>query len=103
MRVHRLTLPVGLLLIAGVSLLSASALDRADVLFANGFFPEAESAYSDALQKNPHDMKVSTVLGMIALFSNRLDDAEKYLRPAAQMGPFQTVAENLLGEVFYRR
>lgn len=90
-------------MLASASLLGATALERGDALFANGFFPEAETAYTDALQKNPHDLKVSTLLGMIALFSNHLDDAEKYLRPAAQAGPFQTVAQNFLGEVFYRR
>jgi hypothetical protein len=103
MRARRLTFLVGSFLLASASLLGATALERGDALFANGFFPEAETAYTDALQKNPHDLKVSTLLGMIALFSNHLDDAEKYLRPAAQAGPFQTVAQNFLGEVFYRR
>jgi hypothetical protein len=84
-------------------MLGASALERADALFANGFFPEAEAAFTDALQKNPHDLKVSTLLGMTDLFSNHLDDAEKYLQRAAETGPFQTVAQNLLGEVYYRR
>ena len=103
MRARRLTFLVGLFLFASASLLGATALERADVLFANGFFPEAEAAYMDALQKNPHDLKVTTLLGMTALFSNHLDDAETYLRRAARTGPFQTVAQNLLGEVFYRR
>jgi hypothetical protein len=103
MRARRLIFFLGLFLLASASLLGATALERGDALFANGFFPEAEAAYTDALQKNPHDLKVSTLLGMIALFSNHLDDAEKYLRPAAQAGPFQTVAQNLLGEAFYRR
>jgi Aspartyl protease/Tetratricopeptide repeat len=103
MRVHRPTFLVTFFLLASASLLGATALERADALFANGFFAEAEAAYTDALQKSPHDLKVSTLLGMTALFSNHLDDAEKYLREAAQTGPFQTVAQNLLGEVFYRR
>jgi hypothetical protein len=103
MRARRVNFVVGLFLLASASLPGATALERADALFANGFFPEAEGAYRDALRKNPHDLKVSTLLGMIALFSNHLDDAEKYLRPAAQTGPFQNVAQNLLGEVFYRR
>ena len=103
MQAHRLTFLVALFLLASASLLGATALERADALFANGFFPEAKSAYSDALQKNPDDLKVSTLLGMVALFSNHLDESEKYLRRAAQTGPFQTVAQNLLGELFYRR
>ena len=103
MRPHRLTLLVGLYLIASASLFGATALDRADAFFANGFFPEAEAAYTDAQHASPHDLKISTLLGMIALFSNHLDDSEKYLRRAAQTGPFQIVAQNLLGEVFYRR
>jgi len=103
MRARRLTFLVGLFFLASASLLDATALERGDALFANGFFPEAEAAYTEILQKNPHDLKVSTLLGMTALFANHLDDAEKYLRRAAQTGPFQTVAQNLLGEVFYRR
>jgi len=103
MRAHRLTSLVALFLLASASLLGATSLERADTLFASGFFPEAEGAYTAALQKNPRDLKVSALLGMTALFSNHLDDAEKYLRKAAQTGPFQNVAQNLLGEVFYRR
>src|SRR5580704_14113919 len=103
MRAPRLIFLVGLFLIAGASLLGASALDRADAMFAEGFFPEAESVYTDALQKNPGDMKINTLLGMIELFSNHLEESEKYLRRAAQHGPFENMAQNLLGEVFYRR
>ena len=73
------------------------------MLFENGVFPEAESVYLDAIHKTPSDRKVSALLGMIELFSNRLDDSEKYLRMAAQPGPFERAAKNLLGEVFYRR
>jgi Aspartyl protease/Tetratricopeptide repeat len=103
MRARRLIALIALFSLTGASLLSAAALDRADVLFENGFFPEAESAYLDAIHKTPSDRKVSALLGMIELFSNRLDDSEKYLRMAAQPGPFERAAKNLLGEVFYRR
>jgi predicted aspartyl protease len=94
---------VGLLLLSTVSLLAATAFERGEALFENGLFPEAESAYLDALQKNPKELRISTRLGMIALFSNQLDDSEKYLRRAARPGPFEAVANNLLGEVSYRR
>jgi tetratricopeptide (TPR) repeat protein len=103
MRVRRLIVFMGLLFFAGTSLLAAAAPDRADALFANGFFPEAEAVYIEALHKHPSDLRVSTLLGLIELFSNHLDNAEKYLRAAAQAGPFQDVAKNLLGELFYRR
>jgi hypothetical protein len=103
MRVRRRIVFIGLLFFAGTSLVAAAALERADALFANGYFPEAEAAYMEALHKNFGDLKVNTLLGMIDLFSNRLDDSEKYLRRAAQTGPFQEVAKNLLGEVYYRR
>jgi hypothetical protein len=94
---------IGLLLLTAASLLAGTAVERAEALFENGLFPEAESAYLDALQKNPKELRISTRLGMIALFSNRLDDAEKYLRRAVRPGPFEAVANNLLGEVSYRR
>ena len=103
MRVRRRIVFIGLLFFAGTSLLAAAALDRADALFANGYFPEAEAAYLEELHKNPGDLKVSTLLGMIDLFSNRLDESEKYLRRAAQTGPFEEPAKNLLGEIYYRR
>jgi hypothetical protein len=103
MRARRLIALIALFSLTGASLLSAAALDRADVLFENGFFPEAESVYLDAIHKTPSDRKVSALLGMIELFSNHLDDSEKYLRIAAQPGPFERAAKNLLGEVFYRR
>lgn len=94
---------IGLLFFAGTSLLAATALERTDALFANGYFPEAEAGYMEALHKNPGDLKVNTLLGTIDLFSNRLDDSDKYLRRGTQSGPFQEVAKNLLGEVYYRR
>ena len=103
MRVRRRIVFIGLLFFAGTSLLAAAALDRADALFANGYFPEAEAAYLEELHKNPGELKVSTLLGMIDLFSNRLDESEKYLRRAAQTGPFEEAAKNLLGEIYYRR
>jgi tetratricopeptide (TPR) repeat protein len=94
---------IGLLFLTAASLLAGTAFERGEALFENGLFPEAETAYLDALQKNPKELRISTRLGMIALFSNRLDDSEKYLRRAAGPGPLQAVANNLLGEVFYRR
>jgi len=103
MRARRLIALIALLFFTGTSLLSAGALDRGEVLFENGFFPEAESAYLDAIHKNPGDRKVATLLGMIELFSNHLDESEKYLRKSAQPGPFEVAAKNLLGELFYRR
>ena len=103
MRTHRLIVLIALLSFSDASLLSAGALDRADMLFENGFFPEAESAYLDVLHRTPGDRKVTTLLGMIELFSNHLDESEKYLRKSAQPGPFEVAAKNLLGELFYRR
>jgi tetratricopeptide (TPR) repeat protein len=103
MRARRPIVVIGVLFLTGVSMLASTTLERADALFENGHFAEAESAYFDALRKNPKDLKANTVLGMIALFSNRLDDSEKYLRRAAQPGPLEALTKSLLGEVFYRR
>jgi hypothetical protein len=94
---------IGLLLLTAASLLAGTTFERAETLFENGLFPEAEAAYLDAHQKNPKELRISTRLGMIALFSNRLDDSEKYLQRAARPGPFEAVANNLLGELSYRR
>lgn len=94
---------IGLLLLTAASLVAGTALDRAESLFENGLFPEAESSYLDVLQKNPKDVRISARLGMIALFSNRFDDSEKYLRKTARPGRFGAVANILLGEAYYRR
>ena len=93
---------IGLLLLTAVSLLAGTAFERGEALFEHGLFPEAESAYLDALQKNPNELRISTRLGMIALFSNRPDDSERYLHRAARPGPLEAVANNLLGELSYR-
>jgi hypothetical protein len=94
---------IGLLLLTAASLLADTTLERAEGLFENGLFPEAEAAYLDALQKNPKELRISTRLGMIALFSNRLDDSEKHLRRAARPGQFEDFADDPLGELSYRR
>ena len=103
MRVRPLIFLGALVFLFVSSLLGAAALERADQLFANGYFPEAEAAYMDALHKNPSDPKINALLGMIELYSNRLAAAEQYLRRAAQEKAFESTVKNLLGEVYYRR
>ncbi len=72
-------------------------------LFKAAKFEEAEKAYAVALAANPRDAVAALRLGQLALFSNRLDEADKRLRQAMEMDSELSSAKALLAEVFYRR
>src|SRR3954454_13234563 len=59
-----------------------SAIDSADRLFQAGKFTEAGKLYSQVVAQNPEDYSAILKLGRIALLSNRLDDAQKWLETA---------------------
>src|SRR4051812_44567328 len=59
-----------------------SAIDSADRLFQAGKFSEAGKIYSQIAAQNPKDYSATLQLGRIALLSNRLDDAQKWLEKA---------------------
>jgi hypothetical protein len=80
-----------------------SGIELADRLFQLGKFAEAGKRYSQIVAQNPKDYSATLQLGRIALLSNRLDDAQKWLGKAISLQPKETDAKVMLAEAFYRR
>ena len=64
-----------------------SEMDSATQLFRAGKFSEAGKLYSQVVAQNPNDYSAILQLGTIALLSNRLDDAQKWLETAISGQP----------------
>jgi Tfp pilus assembly protein PilF len=80
-----------------------SEIDSADRFFQAGKFAEAGKLYSQVVTQNPKDYSATLQLGRIALLSNRLEDAQKWLEKAITLHPGDADAKVMLAEVFYRR
>jgi hypothetical protein len=80
-----------------------SEIDTANRLFQVGKFAEAGKLYSRMAAQNPKDYSATLQLGRIALLSNRLDDAQKWLEEAIALQPGDADAKVVLAEAFYRR
>ena len=78
-------------------------MESADRLFQAGKFDAAGKHYSKIVAQNPKDHSAILRLGRIALLSNRLDEAQKWLEKAKTLQPDDTDAKVMLAEVFYRR
>src|SRR5213080_1093879 len=78
-------------------------MESADRLFQAGKFDAAGKHYSKIVAQNPKDHSAILQLGRIALVSNRLDEAQKWLEKAKTLQPDDTDAKVMLAEVFYRR
>src|SRR6266550_2805042 len=75
-----------------------SEIDSADRLFQVGKFAEAGKLYSQIVAQNPKDYSATLRLGRIALLSNRLDDAQKWLEKAITLQPGDGDAKVMLAE-----
>jgi len=80
-----------------------SGMDSAGQLFRAGKFSEAGKLYSQVAAQNPKDYSAILQLGRIALLSNRLDEAQKWLETALALQPGNADAKIMLAEAFYRR
>ena len=80
-----------------------SEIESADRLFQAGKFAEAGKLYSQIVAQNPKNYSATLQLGRVALLSNRLDDAQKWLEKAITLQPGDADAKIMLAEVFYRR
>jgi hypothetical protein len=80
-----------------------SEVDSADRLFQAGKFAEAGKLYSQIVAQNPKDFSATLQLGHVALLSNRLDDAQKWLEKAISLQPQNVDPKIMLAEAFYRR
>ena len=78
-------------------------IDAAPQLFQAGKFTEAGKLYSRLAAENPQDYAAILQLARIALLSDRLDDAQKWLDKAISLQPEGADAKVMLAEVFYRR
>jgi predicted aspartyl protease len=78
-------------------------IDSANRLFEAGKFAEAGKLYSQIVAQNPKDYSAILQLGGIALLSNRLDDAQKWLEKAITLQPENADPKIMLAEAFYRR
>jgi predicted aspartyl protease len=81
---------------------SQADIELAD-LFKVGQFDEARKGYAQLADKNPNDYSAVLQLGRIALLSNQLEDAKKWLEQALRLRPSDTDAKVMLAEAFYRR
>ena len=80
-----------------------SGIDSANQLFEAGKFAEAGRLYSRIVAQNPKDYSATLQLGRIALLSNRLNDAQKWLQKAITLQPDDSDPKVMLAEAFYRR
>src|SRR5438552_4380253 len=80
-----------------------SEIDSANRLFQAGKFAEAGKLYSQIVARNPKDYSATLQLGRIALLSNRLSEAQKWLQKAITLQPGDADPKVMLAEVFYRR
>ena len=80
-----------------------SEIASADRLFQAGKFAEAGKIYAQIAAQDPKDYPAILRLGRIALLSNRLDDAQKWLERALPSQPADADAKVMLAEAFYRR
>ena len=80
-----------------------SGIDSANRLFEAGKFAEAGKLYSHIVAQNPKDYSATLQLGRIALLSNRLNDAQKWLEKAIALKPNDTDPKVMLAQAFYRR
>jgi hypothetical protein len=77
--------------------------DSAAQLFEAGKFTEARDIYARIVALDPKDYSAILQLGRIALLSNRLDDAQRWLEAAIALEPDDDGAKIMLAETFYRR
>jgi hypothetical protein len=80
-----------------------SPIDSADRLFRTGEFAQADEQYAKIAADHPDDYSATLQLGRIALLSNRLDDAEHWLKRAIDLRPGDADPRVMLAEAYYRR
>jgi hypothetical protein len=68
-----------------------------------GSLPKPLEHYARKAAQDPNDFAAILGLGRVALLSNRLDDARKWLERAVALQPNDADAKVMLAEAFYRR
>jgi hypothetical protein len=80
-----------------------SPMASADRLFEAGEFAVAREQYARIVAEHPDDYPTILGFGRVALLSNRLADAENWLKKASALRPGDTDPKVMLAEVYYRR
>ncbi len=80
-----------------------SNIELANGLFKAGKFERAKKVYKEILAKKPKNFHIILKLGEISLFSNHLNEAEKWLKKAIELRPNERKPKSLLAEVYYRQ
>ena len=78
-------------------------IESADRLFQSGEFAQAGEQYARIAADHPDDYSAILQLGRIALLSNRLGDAESWLKKAIGLRGGEADPKIMLAEVYYRR
>jgi len=91
------------LALAGSAAAAPNAAIEADRLFFAGDFARAQTLYEAVPSGGPRYEAALRQLGAIALYENRLDEAEQALRLAVLQDPTDTKADLLLAEAASRR
>ncbi|HAD82608.1 MAG: hypothetical protein A2509_01005 [Candidatus Edwardsbacteria bacterium RIFOXYD12_FULL_50_11] len=79
------------------------AMGKADNLFYQGLFPEAEAYYNRILKKDSNNVYANLMLGQIALYGNRFSKAETHLKKALTDSSVRVKTIGLLSETYYRQ
>lgn len=77
-------------------------LVAADSLYGRGEFAAADSAYAAAIARDSASARAVQRRGIIALYRNRLDDAQRFLRKVLASAPGDTNTVRLLAEACFR-
>ncbi len=80
-----------------------SMMAKADSLFCQGLFSEAEALYKNIPENDSNRAKAMLMLGRIALFRNRFSQAEVQLKKALADSTTHAEASALLAETYYRQ
>ena len=93
------------LVVASTANASSAHSTRADAesAFVAARFDEADRTYASMLARAPRDTLALLRRGQIALFSNRLADAQALIEKARAAGATPVRAAALLGEIAYRQ
>lgn len=88
---------------------SVQAQEKPDLLaaaeqqFKAGQFAAADDLFAQTLAKEPKQVQALRGRGALALLRNDLDEAEKWLKQAAELAADDRPAQELLAQVYYRR
>jgi predicted aspartyl protease len=82
---------------------AATARTEAESAFVAARFDEADRGYASILARSPRDTLALFRRGQVALFSNRLADARRWIEQARAAGAAPIRVAALLGEVAYRQ